>query len=495
MIIVLFIAAFIAMIWTYLFRSRFKAPRLRYPPGPVGVSMPTHNPWIQYKAWGKEYGELIYIRDRNSLIVNDLQVATDLLEKRARIYSDREPSVMVALSGLGEYNFAFMRYSDTWRIFRKTFLQSFRQAKASQFHFAERKQVQKFLQRLILEPSDNMRHIMALSQNLIYDALYGLDLEPDDDMAQSVAHIVEENLDYIFSPEISSRLNRYPWLEYLPSWFPGCGFKKIADECRKELERSSKIPLDLAVNNLKAGLKTSLIAELVIQKEGDLGAINGMGVASALAGADTTGSSISSFLLAMIKYPEVQAKAQAEIDHVVGQDRLPIFEDRESLPYVESVYREVMRLYPPVPLGVSHVSIEDDFYRDYYIPKGCAVFANIWAINRDPSLYSDPDTFRPERFLDSPKGPFRSINDITAFGFGRRVCPGRYMAEDSVWLAIASVLATLNVGKAKDEEGNEIEPSGEYTPGPFFSHPKPYRFATVPRSPRARAFVLAAEQE
>lgn len=100
-------------------------------------------------------------------------------------------------------------------------------------------------------------------------------------------------------------------------------------------------------------------------------------------------SSISSFLLAMTLHPDVQAKGQEEIDRVVGKGRLPTFEDRPSLPYVEAIYREILRLHPPLPLGkyfqtkldisifdrenllgVPHRLIEDDFYHGYHIPEG-----------------------------------------------------------------------------------------------------------------------------
>ncbi|KAF9044672.1 cytochrome P450, partial [Rhodocollybia butyracea] len=74
-------------------------------------------------------------------------------------------------------------------------------------------------------------------------------------------------------------------------------------------------------------------------------------------------------------------------------------------------------------------------------------------MNRDPNLYSEPNKFMPERFLDPPAGPFTSINNIYAYGFGRRICTGRYMADNTVWLTIVSVLATLDLRKAKDDEG------------------------------------------
>jgi len=215
-----------------------------------------------------------------------------------------------------------------------------------------------------------------------------------------------------------------------------------------------------------------------------------MGTTSISAAADTTASAIDSFILAMVLHPDVQMKGQEEIDRVLGRDRLPTFDDRLSLPYVEAIYREVLRLNPPLPLGIGHSSTEDDMYLGYHIPKGCNVIANIWAMNRDPDVYSQPDDFLPERFLDDSTGPFTSLNSINAYGFGRRVCVGKYMADNTVWLTIASVLATLNLGKPKDMDGNDIDIPEEYTNG-FTREPKPFQCSITPRTPYAKTLILA----
>jgi len=322
--------------------------------------------------------------------------------------------------------------------------------------------------------------------------LYGLDIEPEDPIARRAVEAVQ----ILGQTQVSGvfpAIEMFPWLRFLPSWFPGCSFKRLADQCRKVIQEVDTVLFDMAMNNLKTGLGTSLIAELGVKGEGRLAeiqAIKAMGTVSYLAATDTTMSSVSSFLLAMTLHPDVQTKGQEEIDRVVGKDRLPTFDDRPSLPYVEAIYREVMRLHPPLPLGIPHKSIEDDSYLGYHIPKGCVVVPNIWAMNRDEELYTRPDEFIPERFVDTETGPFTAINDIRAFGFGRRVCVGRYMADNTVWLAIASVLATLTLTKAKDKNGNEIEISGEYTDH-FFRHPKPYRSSIAPRTPNAEKLILA----
>ncbi|EEB99019.1 hypothetical protein MPER_01370, partial [Moniliophthora perniciosa FA553] len=101
------------------------------------------------------------------------------------------------------------------------------------------------------------------------------------------------------------------------------------------------------------------------------------------AGSETTASSITSFILFMLWYPEVLQKAREEVDRVVGSDRLPTFEDEEQLPYVIACIKELLRCRPPTPIGVPHRSSEDAFYNDYLIPKGSLVFGNVWAMHMD----------------------------------------------------------------------------------------------------------------
>ncbi|KAG6867073.1 hypothetical protein C0993_007061, partial [Termitomyces sp. T159_Od127] len=150
--------------------------------------------------------------------------------------------------------------------------------------------------------------------------------------------------------------------------------------------------------------------------------IMGAGAISFVAGAETTWSTISTFIYAMLAFPACQTRAQQEIDSVIGSERLPEFEDRKDLPYVEAMLQETLR-----------------------------------AINLDENLYADPHAFNPSRFLPKPEGNGEPYPN-EAFGFGRRICPGRHLADASVWIAIASILAVFNIKRSISEDGTEIEP-------------------------------------
>jgi len=213
------------------------------------------------------------------------------------------------------------------------------------------------------------------------------------------------------------------------------------------------------------------------------------------ASVDTVMTTVSHFLLAMMSHPEVLAKAQKEIDSVVPPDRLPTFDDRPSLPYVEAVFKETYRWGVPVPLNLPHRLMEDDIYRGMHIPKGSMVFANIWAILRDERLFADPSAFYPERYLqnvDESMGKRRDPRNYV-FGFGRRRCPGANLVDSSIWLLIVSMLATLDISKPIDEvSGKPVEPTAEFD-NAIFRIPNRFRCDIRPRSERALRLIKRSE--
>jgi cytochrome P450 len=122
-------------------------------------------------------------------------------------------------------------------------------------------------------------------------------------------------------------------------------------------------------------------------------------------------------------------------------------------------------------LGLPHRVIRDDFYDGHFIPKGSLVFANIWAMLRDPDVFPEPERFNPERYLEKVGGQTARRRDprVFAFGFGRRRCPGVHLVESSVWLMLATMLAMLDIEKPRDKDGKIIEPDVKFENSVFRS--------------------------
>jgi len=193
-----------------------------------------------------------------------------------------------------------------------------------------------------------------------------------------------------------------------------------------------------------------------------------------LAGMETTASTLQTFLLVMMLHPDVQSRARAEIDQAVRHDSMPCLDDRASLPYLDAILREVLRWNPPTPLGFAHATSNDDVYDGHFIPKGAVVIVNQWALSRDEDIFPDASRFDPSRHL-TVDGKLKSVFvNHFAFGHGRRICPGRWFAENSLWTAFATILAVLRIDHPKDSNGHKIEVKPEYTTG-LATHPKPFR--------------------
>ena len=162
----------------------------------------------------------------------------------------------------------------------------------------------------------------------------------------------------------------------------------------------------------------------------------------------------------MLAYPETQARAQAELDAVVGRARLPTFADYPHLLYIRAMVKEALRWRPADPIGMPHRSTEDDWYEGMFIPKGTICIPNVWELNRDPDIYGeDAAHFNPARHLDAngelaPGPPDTREEGHVTFGFGRRACVGRHVANNSIFMIIAIVLWAVKIERKKDATGS-----------------------------------------
>ncbi|KAF9261943.1 cytochrome P450 [Marasmius fiardii PR-910] len=371
------------------------------------------------------------------------------------------------------WNIAVMGYADSWRLHRRTFHQFFQPRMISKYNDIQRKRTASLIRKLASSPKDFFKHVRTHAGGIILEIVYGYHIQDDNDPYVQLADDAQESVreggiigtfwvDYI------------PLLKYVPAWFPGAGFKSKAEVWAREVERHRNDPWRLMKQSMDSGTAIPSFCTRNLEKFGISPSTSGedspmeevikncAGVAFE-AGADTTVSAILSFILGMVLSPQIQTRAQKELDEVIGSSRLPDFADRVKLPYLNAVLAETFRWNPVFPLCVAHAAVNDDVYEGYLIPGGSTVIPNIWAVFHDESLYGpDVMSFNPDRFMkegkDSPPDP-----ELIAFGFGRRICPGRYLAINSTWLAIAYLLANFTIAKEVDEDGKEIEPVVEYT--------------------------------
>ncbi|KAF9002188.1 cytochrome P450 [Cyathus striatus] len=470
---------------------RRHSSRVPYPPGPPAEPvlghlrlMPSKDQEVVFREWSKIYGDMIYLHvpGRSYLVLNSLRVATELLDKRSGIYSDRMRTVLYELMGWFP-TLAILPYGKKFQKHRRLMQEYLHQKQCLSYQPFQTQQARRLAIQLTDNPHNFMNHFQRFATSLIVKVAYGRDIISDEDPYIGISAEALHGL--IACGSVGMR--------FLPSWFPGTYYAFMARSYRPAVRIMHEYPFEAVKQELKEGTaQPSFLSHYLSQLHGDY---NDEEHIDDLKGSACmmlqTFSALSFFTLAMVLFPEVQKKAQEEIDEVLGKGRMPEFSDRSSLPYVEAVMQEVLRWNTIVPSGVPHSSIENDVYEGMFIPKGTVLIPNAFAILRDESIYTDPDTFNPSRYLPKPEGNAEPY-PIGHFGFGRRICPGQYFAESSLWIAVSSILATLNIRRSLDENGKEIVPKVELLTG-LTSHPKPFFCYIQPRDQTSESMIRQAQ--
>jgi len=487
-----------------------KASPASLPPGPKPLpvlgnvrDLTAKELWLPAFKWSQQYGEVTYLHvlGQGLVFLNSPEAAFDLLDKRGAIYSDK-PQLVMAGELCGCKNVvAFTGYGDQSKRQRKLMHKAFGVKSIPTYHPLIAKETTEFLRRLIADPSQYIKHTRRYAGGLTLSVVYGYETVSNDDEFLSLA----EECVGILANKIASGggiwpVDIFPSLQHIPTWFPGAGFKRNAIIWKAKMEEFTDKPYEFVKKSMKSGNFKHSFCSSVLEDESlkssenfefDLKwTANSMYSASA----DTTITTVSHFLLAMMHHPEALAKAQKEIDSVIGTDRLPTFQDRSSLPYMECILSETWRWGVPVPLNLPHRLMEDDVYKGMHIPKGSMIFGNIWAMMHDERLYPNADTFNPDRFLEPADEDLKRRRDPRnyVFGFGRRLCPGINVVESSVWLLLACMIATLDISKAVDDSGNVVEPVVDFN-NPIFRIPDAFKCDIRPRSEKSLRLIRQTE--
>ncbi|GJJ06136.1 hypothetical protein Clacol_000325 [Clathrus columnatus] len=447
----------------YAFRSsKSRVPHgLRLPPGPprwplIGnlLDIPREKQWKTFDAWAKTYGDLVYIEALGTrmLLINSPEYVRELFGERGSIYSNRHHSVVLNELLHMDWTIIMMPYGDVWRRYRGVLSQFFHHSLLETYYPAQMKYTKMFLRKLHESPENLFKHVRYVLGAAI---TYGIKLLSDND---PLIELSETTVHKITQAAIPGKYlaDFLPFLKYVPAWFPGAGFRRELDQLAKQGMDMIIIPVEL-----KNGIEVSSIVSTLLKRyehDPDPPAdhdkiVHYVGGVIYVAGVDTMDGQLLNFFFAMLLHPEVQRTAQAELDRVIEPGSLPTFKDKEQLPYVQAVYKEVLRWLTIANVGVPHVLDQDDIIGDYFIPKGTMIIGNSRTLLRSKEVYGpDAAVFRPERFFEGARDP------DWAFGYGRRVCPGKLFGEDTLFIMIACVLYIFTISPIEDENGNPILP-------------------------------------
>lgn len=160
-----------------------------------------------------------------------------------------------------------------------------------------------------------------------------------------------------------------------------------------------------------------------------------------LGGTDTNSTVVEWAMAELLRNPKAMAKAQAEMDDVVGPNGVVEESHMSDLPYLQALVKETLRLHPPGPLLAPHKAETNVEVLGFLVPKNAQVLVNAWYIGRDPSIWENAERFEPERFLVGREIDVKGRDfELLPFGAGRRICPGMSVAMKTVPLILASLL-------------------------------------------------------
>ncbi|KAH7194512.1 cytochrome P450, partial [Fusarium oxysporum] len=477
----------------------------------AAIFMPTKDAHLQFRKWADEYGPVysLILGTKPFIVLSSAQAVKDLLDKKSALYSDRQEmytsddgsSFSTPTFAYNDTNIYFLPqgYGPTWRSFRKLVHSLLNVTTAKSYVPYQDLENKQMLYEMIVQPDRFLQSIRRYSNALTTTMVFGWrsPIYRDPKLMQlfdGFAEFAEIN-----QTGIAALLDSFPVLRKLPDFLlPVQRKAKELHKKEKDLYMSHwlKAKQDIADGSIKPCFCVGLAEAQEKEKFDDAQAAYISGTLLE-AGSDTTSSTLYAFVQAMLLYPEIQRKAQDEIDKVVGK-RMPTMDDEQSLQYVRACMKETLRWMPTTILGaVPHAVTQDDTYNGYLIPKGAGVLNNVWGIHMDPERHPNPRQFNPDRYrddfqslADAAANPDASKRDQFTFGAGRRICPGIHVAERSLFLGISRILWAFNIKPTVDKNGKPVLPDPDKLTQGFVCMPEEFPARIIARSEEKKAQVI-----
>ncbi|KAF7330076.1 OrdA protein [Mycena kentingensis (nom. inval.)] len=467
------------------------------PPGPPGLpilgnvlDMPSVTEWLTFSKWGAKYGGICSVTLLGQpIVILNSAAAMEELDSKGAVFSTR-PRLPMAGELVGyDQTLVLLPYGPRFRVFRKYFAKLVGAPNVfRQFVPLVELETHRYLKRLLLKPGAEFidGHLRKLIGGTILRIAYGIDVVQDgEDPFVSLIEKANDNFNAATAPG-AFMVDVFPSLLHVPEIL--APFKRTARVWALATRNMVEAPYLFVRRQMAAGTAPVSFVSSLLEDEDKLTEEDIRDIkytASSLygGGADTTAAGLYAFFLAMVLFPDVQRKGQQEMDSLLGGARLPVYADAVHLPYVSAMVTELLRWHSVAPLGVPHAAIEDTVVNDYLIPKGTIIIANLWNMMNDPAVYPSPEKFDPARHMRTHTGEPQRDPRHASFGFGRRICPGRELAEISLFMCIATTLATFDIAP-----GAGPLPMHENTQGTI-SHAKPFDCVVKPRSEKVVALI------
>ncbi|XP_010470529.1 PREDICTED: cytochrome P450 81D11-like [Camelina sativa] len=373
-------------------------------------------------------------------VVSSHTIAEECFTKNDIILANRPSSIASKHLSYGSSTMVSAPYSEHWRNLRRIgAVEIFSNHRLNSFTSIRRDEIRRLIVCLSRNSSLDFAKVEMTSilSDLTFNNItrmvagncyYGDGLE-DDPEAKHVRQLIAEAVSFCGAGNVADYL---PVLRYITNFetrIKKIGgrldefFQGLADEKRAAKEKENTM-----IDHLLSLQETQ--PEYYTDHT-----IKGIIISLILAGTDTSAVTLEWALSSLLNHPDVLKKVRDEIDNNVGFNKLIEESDITNLSYLQNIVSETLRLYPAAPLLVPHVASEDCKVAGYDMPSGTRLLVNVWAIQRDPQLWDDPTSFKPERFEKEGES-----HKLMAFGLGRRACPGYLLAQRLVSLTLGCLI-------------------------------------------------------
>ncbi|KAF2181434.1 m-cresol methyl hydroxylase [Zopfia rhizophila CBS 207.26] len=466
---------------------------------------------IKFTEWARQYGGLYTLKlgSGTMAVITDRRLVKDVVDKKSGIYSHRPPSfVSHDLITKGNH-LLVMHYGDKWRTFRRLVHQHLMKPMVHSEHvkIVNAEAVQLVMD-YMRDPEGHMLHPKRFSNSITNSIVFGIRTKDREGRYMKRLYSLMEEWSEIMETGATPPVDIFPWLKYIPESLFG-NYVTRAKSIGHQMETLYADILNQVLARRESGARLGSFMDRVLDSQEKNGLpweqLCFIGGVLMEGGSDTSSSLILAIVQALILNPDVQRKAHAEIDAVVGPDRSPVWEDMKNLPYINCIVKEGHRWRPILPLCFPHALGEDDWVDGKFLPKGTIVVINTWGMhmleNTQPSstqpvekqVVRNLEHFDPDRYMSHPSlapvyasGSWQS-RDHYGYGVGRRICPGIHLAERNLLLAIAKLIWAFDFEMRMGEDCDD-DPVTGYHQG-FLYCPKGYGVSAKVRSEERRQTV------
>nr|AAG49298.1 putative flavonoid 3'-hydroxylase [Callistephus chinensis] len=479
----------------------------RLPPGPTPWPIVGNLPHLgmiphhSLAALAQKYGPLMHLRLGfvDVVVAASASVAAQFLKTHDANFASRPPNSGAKHIAYNYQDLVFAPYGPRWRMLRKICSVHLFSTKALDDFRHVREEEVAILTRVLVHAGESAVKLGQLlnvcTTNALARVMLGRRVFADGSEGRGVDPKADEFKDMVV--ELMELAGEFNIGDFIPP-LDCLDLQGITKKMKKLHARFDKF-LNIILDDHKiekgaAGRRHSdLLTTLISLKDVDAadddeeGKLSDIEIKALLlnlfaAGTDTSSSTVEWAVAELIRHPELLKQAREEMDIVVGRDRLVTELDLSRLTFLQAIVKETFRLHPSTPLSLPRMASESCEVDGYYIPKGSTLLVNVWAIARDPKMWTNPLEFRPSRFLPGGEKPDADIKgndfEVIPFGAGRRICAGMSLGMRMVQLLIATLVQTFDweLANGLDPEKLNMEEAYGLTlqrAEPLMVHPRP----------------------